>query len=498
MLTIIKPTRVLIPNDWMRFDYYAERIKEIGYDPRAPSGSTEVPGSRKVAVTSDFVDPMLIVRMPSELVPNVKRVRWTTNELRAMIRPHVYIFLNPPLTSLVLDLHDAPLDPGGYWCPDARLIKYTLKAITEQCSSFRDVEILWKPHDGLAESVWDFMKANHGTLRTLVLNAQDWTDEMLTYLASLPKLRKTRVYLSSTTFSWLRKVPEWPPFRSLVDLTLEAPSLDYCIDFFTALRDAKLESFTVVCADRPTALLLKRFTANLWSRIEPDGLRTLCITDTDRSPISRDAPGEHIVGTDALFFLKHFSALRAFTLDLSCVYELSSTFAETILASFPLLEKLSLGPGYGWGQRSGLGFADLAKVVEVCPLLEQLCISIDASQHEQATIPSGVKPNTRLKTIDLSDSYVAQDPAGAVALSKNLAALFPELEHIRAKTPGWKKKRKGQDGDEKEDLDGADTQTASDTDEEYEGLAGEDFWREVEKQVATFALLKDIDFPMDM
>ncbi|KAI9061388.1 hypothetical protein FKP32DRAFT_948570 [Trametes sanguinea] len=497
-LTVIKTTRVIIPNDWMRFDYYADRIKEIGYDPRAPFGTDELPGSRKAAVPDDFVNAMFIVRLPFELVPNVKRVRWTTHELKVMIRPHVYMFLNPPLTSLVLDFHDAPLDPGRDWCPDARLIKYTLKAITEQCPSFRDVEILWKPHEGLAESVWDFMKATPA-VRTLVLTAQDWTDEMLGHLASLPKLRKTRVYLSSTSFSWLRKVPEWPPFKALTDFTLEAPSLEYCIDFFTAIRDAYLQKFTVISADRPSALLLMRFTTNLWARVEPNGLRSLCITDTDRSPISQDAPGDHIVGTDALLQLRFFTNLREFTLDLSSMYELSSTFIDSLLGKFPSLEKLSLGEGYGWGQRSSLGFADLAKVVEVCPMLEQLCISIDAAQHEQAAIPPDAKSNTRLKTIDLSDSYVSQDSAGAVALSKNLATLFPELEHIRAKTPGWKTKRKDYEGDEEnEESEAVEVPAVEESDEAYEGLAGEDFWREVEKQVATFALLRDMGVPMDM
>ncbi|CDO78074.1 hypothetical protein BN946_scf184708.g8 [Trametes cinnabarina] len=301
-----------------RLNYYAAKIKELGYDPRAPFGMDELPVPRKVAVPIDFANTPCIVRLPFELVPNVK----------------------------------------------------------PQFPAFRDLEVLWTPHEGLG--------------------GRGWKEEMLVRLASLPELRKTRVYLSGMDFAWLKQVSVNPPFPALVDIMLEAPSLDYCTAFIrTRLGNT---------SSAPT---------RLW--------------------------------------LTAFHALRTFTLDLSSVYELGNSFPQTVLSAFPLLEKLSLGTEHGWCQRPSIGFAGLAQLVKACPMLEQLCISIDVMQHEMAAIPS--RSNTRLRILDLSDSCVLQDLGRAVLLPKTLAALLPEMERIHVKTSGWRQKELEEEGEDEKQVD---------------------------------------------
>ncbi|KAI0657786.1 hypothetical protein C8Q70DRAFT_1046079 [Cubamyces menziesii] len=513
----IKVTRVLLARDWTRFDYYAAKIKELGYDPRAPYGSVEITtiGWRKEVAMPGVFTNLCTVRLPYELVPNVKRLRWTTEESNVWIRPYVYIFLNPPLTSLVLDFHDAELDTNEDYS-DATFIKYTLLAVVEQCPAFRDVEVLWPQMDRYADAVAGFLRAMP-KLRSFVVNVREWTESMLVDLASLRGLRRTRVFLERADFPWLASAAVQPPFPALEDLILDAPTLDNCTAFLVALRSLKLRALTVNCDKRPSATALNRFLSTLSVCSPPGTLRALSIFDGGQAEsVPLDAPTDGAVHTATLLPLASFTNLCVLTIDLSAPLALDNTFPSTVLSSLPALEELSLGATHGWGQRPALTFTGLAQIVALCPLLEQLRIAIDTSHLQQLWTSEDVgaglalKENTRLRTIDLIDSYVIERSsfsATAATLSRNLATLFPDLERIKAKSPGWKTKKDsvkakgegtgdGEGGDEAESPpDASDAPPSMDV---QAGLASDGFWREVEKQVATFALLRDMDFPMDL
>ncbi|KAH9888355.1 hypothetical protein C8Q73DRAFT_794131 [Cubamyces lactineus] len=516
--TWIKVTRVLLPRDWMRFDYYAAKIKELGYDPCAPYGYAEITtvGWRKEVATPRLYTNLCTVRLPYELVPNVKRLRWTTEESNIWIRPYVYIFLNPPLTSLVLDFHDTELDTNPDYS-DATFLKYTLQAVVEQCPAFRDIEILWPQMDHYADAIAGFLKVMP-KLRSFVANVREWTEPMLTDLASLRGLRRTRAFLERADFPWLASAAVKPPFPVLEDLTLDAPVLDNCTAFLAALGSLKLRALTVKCDRRPSATALNRFLSALSVCSAPGTLRALSITDSGQAePAPLDAHTNSAIHTEALLPLTSFTNLRALTIDLSAPLALDNTFPAAVLSEFHTLEELSLGATHGWGQRPVLTFTGLAQIIALCPLLGQLRIAIDTSHAEQlwnsASVGTGlmVKENTRLRTIDLIDSYVAEDSntgAAAVTLSRNLATLFPDLERIEARSPGWKTKTDGVEAEGEDTGDGEGNGEVESTPDASEaplsmdvheaGLASDDFWREVEKQVATFALLRDMDFPMDL
>ncbi|KAI0330394.1 hypothetical protein GY45DRAFT_752266 [Cubamyces sp. BRFM 1775] len=520
MRTWIKVTRVLLPRDWKRFDYYAAKIKELGYDPRAPYGSDEITTVdwRKEVATAGFYTSACTVRLPYELVPNVKRLRWTTEETNIWIRPYVYIFLNPPLTSLVLDCHDTELDTNPDYS-DATFLKYTLQAVVEQCPAFRDVDIIWPAMDRYADAVAGFLKAMP-KLRSFVVNVREWTESMLVDLASLRMLRRARMFLERPDFPWLASTAVQPPFPALEDLTLDAPVLDNCTAFLVALGSFRLRTLTVICDQRPSATVLNRFLSTLSICSTPSTLRALFMFGGGLAePAAPDAHTDSAIHTEALLPLTSFTNLRTLAIDFTAPLALDNAFPATVLSALPILEELSLGAIHGWGQRPALTYIGLAHVVALCPLLEQLRIAIDTSQIEQLWNSGGtmtglvVKENTRLRAIDLIDSYVAEDSStstAAVTLSHNLATLFPDLERIEARYPGWKAKKAGAEskgegtgnggGDGEGGIENApevsDAPLSMDIQEE--GLASDAFWREVEKQVATFALLRDMDFPMDL
>ncbi|KAI0364002.1 hypothetical protein BV20DRAFT_1061451 [Pilatotrama ljubarskyi] len=490
----IKYTRLNIPKDWARFDYYAAKIRELGYDPRAPYGVDEWPSSRKVAVPQEFYQYLCILRAPYELLPNLRRVRWTTYEGELALRQHVYIFLNDPLVGLTLDFHDSLLDPSPSYS-DATFIRYTLKAVIEQCPAFRDLELLWALFEGYADVLSEFIHSMP-KLRTFYTNVRGMKEMDLVELASMPELRRTRLYVDGKEFPWLTRAFSQPPFPSIVDLTLEAPSLDNCTAFLIALEMCKLETLIVICEERPSGQMLRDFGSALVASCSHETLRVLSISDSGTSSESAPSSADGTVNVENLALLTSFPNIRALTLDLSGPYALDDAFPEKLLSTWPVLEKLSLGMKHGWGQRPALTFAGLAHIVKLCPRLEELSIAIDASHPVDASIVAAVTPNMRVRSINLGDSYVVQDEGGAVSLSRNLAALFPELEHISAKTPG-SKAGEG-DGAQEGDVPMEAPDQSETHDQSEKGLATEGFWREVEKQVATFALLRDMDFLMDL
>lgn len=423
------------------------------------------------------------MRAPYELVPHVRRLRWTAHESLLGIRPHVYMFLNAPLAALALEFPAHAEPPEPYYA-DAVYVRWTLQAVVEQCPAVREVDLTWTQFEGYAGALSGFLRAVGTRLRAFVANVRAWKEEDLARLAGLPELRRTRLYLEGTTFPWLVQADGLPPFPSLVDLTLDAPSLDNCTAFFGALGTCRLEKLTVNSSQRPTTSMVREFCTVLAGCCTSSTLRALSLSDNGEESMTAPTRADCLITNETLLPLITFTGLRAFKLDFSGPYALDDTFPATLLPTWPALEALSLGTTHGCGQRPLLTFTGLAQIVQGCPMLEELCIAIDASR---GTVLPGVQANTRITSIDLVDSSVPKDEAGAVALSRNLAELFPELEHVFAKT---REVKEPTDADEMQEEQPAAT--------EGDGLATKEFWREVEKQVATFVMLKDMDFPMDL
>ena len=110
--------RVLLPKDWKRFDYYAAKIRELGYDPFMPANQIPTFVSFRVrCVPMMTYTSLCVVRLPCELLPNVRRVRWTTHDFHIETYLHLFMFLNSPLVSLDIDFRDLTPDQRGWWDP---------------------------------------------------------------------------------------------------------------------------------------------------------------------------------------------------------------------------------------------------------------------------------------------------------------------------------------------------------------------------------------------
>ena len=224
---------MLLPTDWLVFDYYAAKIRELGFDPRAPSPSPshsysphshadapppsiDLESWRATGVPLSAFMALCVVRLPRTLLPHVRCVRWTTHEFRADAHVLVYILQNAPLEGLYLDFRDlkmkvAPPEPEPEPEPEEgeedsdgedededgegeggegeqeegeatpqpapvplpaqpapppppsfeedMYIKYTLKALLEECPRIRDVEIIAPQFEGFQWAVKDFVRA---------------------------------------------------------------------------------------------------------------------------------------------------------------------------------------------------------------------------------------------------------------------------------------------------------------------------------------------------
>ncbi|KAI0700966.1 hypothetical protein C8T65DRAFT_741864 [Cerioporus squamosus] len=615
----IKAKRVIIPTDWVLFDYYAHKIRELGFDPRAPSGAPQsVESWRPTGFPLNTFMALCVVRLPRELLPNIRRIRWTTHEYLEDTHIHVYIFQNPPLVSLYMDYSDlkmkiAPPDPEPEPEPEEEegsndeedgegedgegeqeegeatpqpdpaplpaappppppgppplpsppppppsfeedtYLKYTLKALLEEYPNFRDVEIVAPQFQGYQWAIKDFIReVKDKKLRTFAINLQSWEDDDLVCLAGITTLRKTRIFLRDTDCAWLPQAMETGiPFVNVVDLTVDAPSFEFFTAFFLQFDGSRLEKLALNAIDRPSAEVLHTCLSTVAASCSVANLRAVSLSDNAPPPKagaeSDESPGP--ASTEVLAPLTTFVRLRVFALDLSGAYALDNAGLATLVSAWPALERLTLGVKHGWGTRSVLTFAGLAKVVELCPRLEQVALSIDATVDDLGTGASAKATNAIVGTVNLLDSYVVENPDVGVAIAKNLSALFTDLLYVRAWTkpepepepegvemnveagagvasqpvpPGAGGEANPQaipDGDVQMDDETAGQgqqpqqaeggageeggeQAQPEPEEEpvciVEWLASREFWQTVEKQVATFALLRDIGIPMDL
>ncbi|RPD57455.1 hypothetical protein L226DRAFT_615116 [Lentinus tigrinus ALCF2SS1-7] len=622
----IKATRVLIPTDWFVFDWYAPKIRELGFDPRAPSGAPQpVEPWRPTGFPLNTFMALCVVRLPRELLPNIRRVRWTTHEFLEDTHIHVFIFQNPPLVSLYMDYSDlkmkialpepepepepeeeegsdngedgegeqeegettpladpAPLPdvppppPPGPPPPPSppppppsfeedKYIKYTLKALLEECPKFRDVEIVAPQFQGYQWAIKDFIRElKDNNLRTFAINLQGWEDDDLECLAGITSLRKTRIFLRDTDCAWLSRAMETgTPFANVVDLTVDAPSFEFFTAFFLQFDGSRLESLALTATDRPAPEVLHTCLSTIATSCSVSTLRAISLSDNTPPPKADTEPDGSPNGASAevLNPLTTFVHLRAFAVDLAGAYALDNAGLAMLVSAWPALERLTLGVKHGWGTRSVLTFAGLAKVVELCPRLEQLAVAIDATVDDLPAVGPAAT-NAIVGTVNLLDSYVVEHPDVGVVIAKNLSALFTDLLYVRAWTkpepepePEQEEGQMNVEGTGQPDADGGipppipqavdgDVQMGDETTgattagaagpqgpeqlnqpqqpQPAEGAAGgeggeeaqpvpeeepvrlpewlvsREFWETVEKQVATFALLRDIGIPMDL
>ncbi|KAI0740806.1 hypothetical protein C8Q76DRAFT_608362 [Earliella scabrosa] len=515
-LQLIRNIRVIIPSDWPRFNYYAAKIRELGYDPRSPFGAPQsLQRWRATGVPMYMLMALCAVRLPYELLPNIKHLRCTTHEYTEDTYIHMYIFLNAPLVSLKLDF-SVRLPPPFR---DDVFIEYTLKAIIEQCPNCRDIEIVTPQMEYYQEALKPFLHSERAlSMRTFSTNMHAWTEDDLVRLASLRALRKTQVYVSDADCGWMSRAIEalspHRPFASVVDLTLGGAELECCTAFFILWGTCWLERLRIECERRPDVDVLRTFAATLAASCSTNTLRVLEIADsapppplpspvTDSHLPSDPTPNAVLACGDALLPLTEFRSLRSFVLDLSDMRGLDDGALASLVSAWPYLETLYLGRARGWGgHRSMLTFAGLGAVVQACPRLEGLAISIDATP---AVALDEVRSEVKLETVDLLDSYAgeleaapgleeqAQEQVWAMAgvgIARNLVKLFPELVRVKAWTRPVQLVAEADPDVEME------TEVEIAVDGLPEWLVPAGFWETVEKQVATLALLRDVDMDM--
>ena len=286
---------------------------------------------------------------------------------------------------------------------------------------------------------------------------------------------------------------------------------------------------------RPTPSTIPAFFAVLAAHCSPSTLTTFLLSDNGEATEATPDRASCTITADALFPLTVFARLRSLALDLSARYALDGTGLATLLPSWPALEQLSIGAGHGWaaGREAPLTYSGLARVVGAAPKLESLHVAIDAFTDDLAGV---VPTNGSIRTVNLLDSYVEEDEACAGRLARNLVRIFPGLERVDAKMrpsppplepdpeaeADAQVEAEGEDEAMDEGEDGGPAEEApqpqaalavagedenapalmetdaAEDDGRYEGLATREFWRSIEEQIATFALLRDTDVVMDI
>ncbi|KAH7903762.1 hypothetical protein BJ138DRAFT_1167664 [Hygrophoropsis aurantiaca] len=380
--------------EWICFESYTSRIREIHINMRAFEGVVNVMAtlSMKYANASEC-----------HLFPNLQTLTWYSQEKTEL--PFAHLFFLPSLCCLTLRF-------DGF---DGRRAPGLLLLLEHQYPRLKQFNI-----SGF------FCSRNILELRAFQqlesLDCDEIDESALGYLAKLATLKDLSFYLrdpipSSVVFN--------EGFVNLQTLSITADEISAAVSFLLSTQ-LSLKSIHIAIIGRRQPLLSTSLQ-QLFSRVSTG----LCHTRLTQIHLLRSdsCPQDESLDIAALRPLFSFSKLRYVHIDGLCLFDLSDDTLVELADTWPHLEELELNYGSGWGRTSKITFKGLKSLIRACPLLQTLALAIDATQLNvvSSTTPGEDIHNDNIETLNLEDSII-ENPA-AVALI--LGELFCSLKEVQ-------------------------------------------------------------------
>lgn len=402
-------------SEWSRFDYYAPRIKELGYlrfefndiDKYLIGVSSE--HTLRFYVMPIAVSLLCMSRQGRVLLPNLIRLRWNAYDI-----PNSFLlpaFMAPTLTTFSLGSNTIP--PTTHRSP----IAMQLDAIPATCPGITSFETFELQSQAITDAAIRFAydcPRLEGFIIVTLWSDPRWTVEFLQHLARQPFLRRVRFDLSNEDIAdnlsqLLYNATPHYPFPSLQKLYIAVANLRPCIDLIRGMHRCSLHTLDVDLRDH----IFARDLAELFTALrEGCALHTLQVVDItielDREWCTQD--DEYYFVFEDLEPLLAFHNMRLFRLEVHLAFELNNYAICSVADAWPLLVDFRLG-SFGFFCPPDITWAGLAYFVWKCPQLIFVSLAWDTTRDDVALITSleDFRPNKALRLLWAADSILVDD-----------------------------------------------------------------------------------------
>ncbi|KAH7910311.1 hypothetical protein BJ138DRAFT_1009053 [Hygrophoropsis aurantiaca] len=369
-------------DEWVRFESYTSRIREIKISRGAFKAMVNVMATLSLKYHSN----------PSQyLFPNLQTLSWHSRCKTEF--PFVHLFFPPLLRCLTLGFEG-----------DDTMASRLLLLFNHQCPMLTQLRL-----SGTV-SITHTPAVSRAQLISLQCGQIDTS--ALKYLANSATLKNLSVYLSDP--SSICVVPEGG-FANLQTLSLTAGDTSAVVSFLLPTQ-LSLKSIKVRIIFHESQPLLALPLQQLFSRLSTG----LCHTRLTQIHLLRSdtCPQDGSLDIAALRPLFSFSKLRYVRIGGLCLFGLSDEALAELADAWPHLEELMLNRRSGWRRTSEITFKNLKSLIRACPLLQTLALAIDATQLNVAssTTPGEDIHNDNIETLNLEDSIIGDPPAVALIL----------------------------------------------------------------------------------
>ncbi|RPD58094.1 hypothetical protein L226DRAFT_561915 [Lentinus tigrinus ALCF2SS1-7] len=418
-LTLSPPTA---PSDWVRFEYYASKIKSLGYymfefpDQDLMNWHRHHLLHCRRPVKPQTMELLCLCRRQTVMLPNLRRLRLTRHDI-PLFR-FVPMLLNPNLQVLNIAFYaetiirDPMLSNDLYYAALPEL----LESLPALCPSLTELAMCTEQFPEVALHALSFAKTCPHLVACFVASIPTWSPsaDILLHLAQQPHLRDVFLSLDEETadLSWLQPVSLRYPFPSLDTLDMRSPTLSSCATLINlmgpcALRLVRLQPIE---GPPPASDFRDVFVA----------LRTHCSVRTLQSIVVEyypEAPGctttseEHSLTGDIVSILYPFSQLRFLQLQTPFHCFMVDQDIKDMADHWPLLIELRIADQFSWCTIPfETTWAGLAYLAWKCPQLIEVALAIDMTVDNVAetTCQAGFRQNMHLRLINCLDSTMCE------------------------------------------------------------------------------------------
>ncbi|KAL1940333.1 hypothetical protein VTO73DRAFT_8905 [Trametes versicolor] len=438
-ISILRP---LLKSDWSRVDYYARRIKALGYYDNEYADQELVcwkqPSSlgllfRERMLRPEVVSRLCLHRRGRWLLPNLTHLRM--NLYDAAYADHIPMFLGPSLTSLAFALQPWEIKPPiNHYLTQERIAR-VLDCAAELCPTVTELEMYPEYSSDIVVAARKFayqcdrLEGYHVDTSRHV----PFDKSFLLHLAAKPHLRKAWVHLDSEGANFLPLLsspPIYHPFPELQVLYLKVLRLRDCTPLFPAMQHCRLFSLTLLVEIQPPARDVIDLFEALYEHCAKYTLHVLCLSQIELIPGDTWPPhkSDHLIDIAAMSRVLHFPNIRIFTLHLPLYGWLTDEAFRAIGDAWPGRVGFSFLETWGTPAVTPGTWEGVVGLVQRCPLLYEAHLLFDATRNLDAAYNFDARPGgTRIRIFDVVDSALPEDPGN---FAKALFAIAPRAASI--------------------------------------------------------------------
>ncbi|KAI0692313.1 hypothetical protein C8T65DRAFT_610798 [Cerioporus squamosus] len=414
--------RPLVASDWTRFDYYARRIKNLGYymvefpDQDQANWANAAKQHCARPVNLQTMAYLALYRRGSPLLPNLTRLRW--HHFDSHYSQYLPIFFGPNLTSLSIAFHrekfshDPDLPPLKEVYDDLVPI---LERLDELCPSLTTFALHAEQDPDVIAAMLPlayYIKRLEGFIVAQPPDVD--AKKLILHLASLPSLKATDIAFNEEASSDLSFLsPLSYPFPSLENLHMRTQNMTSCKTLIKMMQTCRLRLVTFDVLGPSTAAELHDLLSALRTHCALDTLQFLIIDYPSTSPRPWPIRKEtHTLTMKTLRPILDFPNMRTFWVTIPLYGSLNDQDLALIADSWPGIIFLRILAFWNWCAPSAVTLAGVAYVAWRCPLLITLSVAADLSSDNVAETTSrpGFKPNKHMRFWETLDSAFAPDP----------------------------------------------------------------------------------------